>query len=131
MEFPWRRTRWTVYLPDDLDAQPVRSTRKHDLSLSDNSEKLYGQAVLQETDALLGFLEQTIASNRRSKARNNLKQIELATSNLKQLGLALDSYQVAGDRDFAKSKAELKQRLSEVERTAQDESRLTNEFFAR
>ena len=34
-----------VYLPDDLEAQASRSTAKHNLSLTDDTNQLYGKAA--------------------------------------------------------------------------------------
>ena len=79
---PVARTRWTVYLPTDLDAQAANSTAKHNLSLSDDSESPYGNAALQEMSELLGFFEQTLENNRRTQSRNNLKQLGCRGSQL-------------------------------------------------
>ena len=127
---PVARTRWTVYLPQDLDAQAARSPAKHNLSLSDDSDALFGNAVLQEAGELLGYLEQTLESNRRSQSRNNLKQIGVASENLKRLGQALDNYG-RNDGEFSKNKADVLKRLSDVERLAKDESRKTFEYFSK
>ncbi len=129
---PVARTRWTVYLPEDLDAQASRSTAKHNLSLSDGSDSLYGNAVLQEAGELLGFFEQIRESNRRVQSRNNLKQIGVAADNLNQLSKALQNYSDgSGGAEFAKNKAEIIKRLSDVEKLARDESQKTNEFLAK
>ena len=129
---PVARTRWTVYLPEDLDAQATRSTAKHNLSLSDGSDSLYGNAVLQEAGELLGFFEQIRESNRRVQTRNNLKQIGVAADNLNELGKALNNFSdSSGGAEFAKNKAEVMKRLSEVEKLAQEESQKTNEYLSK
>ncbi|MEI8019389.1 MAG: hypothetical protein WCH39_14385, partial [Schlesneria sp.] len=129
---PVARTRWTVYLPEDLDAQAARSTAKHNLSLSDGSDSLYGNAVLQEAGELLGFFEQIRESNRRVQTRNNLKQIGVAADNLNQLSKALQNYSdSSGSAEFAKNKAEIIKRLSEVDKLAREENQKTNEFLAK
>ena len=129
---PVARTRWTVYLPDDLDAQATRSTVKHNLSLSDGSDSLYGNAVLQEAGELLGFFEQIRESNRRVQTRNNLKQIGVAAGNLNELSKALDNFSdSSGGAEFAKNKAEVMKRLSEVEKLAREESQKTNEYLSK
>ncbi len=129
---PVARTRWTVYLPEDLDAQAAHSTAKHNLSLSDGSDSLYGNAVLQEAGELLGFFEQIRESNRRLQTRNNLKQLGVAADNLNQLSKALQIYSDSSSgAEFAKNKAEVMKRLSEVERLAREESQKTNEYLSK
>ena len=129
---PVARTRWTVYLPEDLDAQAARSTAKHNLSLSDGTDSLYGNAVLQEAGELLGFFEQIRESNRRVQSRNNLKQIGVAADNLNQLSKALQNYSdSSGGAEFAKNKAEVIKRLSEVENLAREETQKTNEYLSK
>ena len=129
---PVARTRWTVYLPADLDAEASRSTAKHNLSLSHNADNIYGNAVLQEAGELLGFFEQIRESNRRVQSRNNLKQIGVAADNLKQLSTALERYDDrGGDAEFAKNKAEVMKRLSEVEKLATEERKKTVDFLTR
>ena len=119
---PVARTQWTVYLPDDLDAQGVRSTDKHNLSLADHANDLYGNAALQEASELLGYFEQMVESNKRVQSVNNLKQIGLAASNLKRLQNELGSYQnQSGDREFARNTSETLRRLSTVDQQAQQE----------
>ena len=128
---PVARTRWTVYLPEDLDAQPVSSAARHNLNVSDDSDNLYGNAALQEAEELLGYFEQVRESNRRVQSRNNLKQIGVAADNLKELGKALNSYRAgSGDATFSKNKAEVMRRLAEVERIANEENLKTNNYFA-
>ncbi len=126
---PVARTRWTVYLPDDLDGQASRLTAKHNLSLSGETDSLYGNAALQETSELLGYLEQTIENSRRNKSQNNMKQLGLATSNLKQLEQTLQGYRSGLDAEFSKNRADVLKRLSDVEKLAKDESQKTFDYF--
>ena len=119
---PVARTRWTVYLPEDLDAEAVRSTTKHNLSLSQNSDSLYGEATLQEAIELMGYLEQTLETNRRSQSRSSLGQIGVATRNLKRLGQDLEKAGNTGDAQFASKKADVLRKLSELEKLAEDDS---------
>ena len=129
---PVASTRWTVYLPEDLDAQAARSNTKHNLSISDGSDSLYGNAVLQEASELLGFFEQIRESNRRVQTRNNLKQIGVTANNLNQLSKALQNYSdSSGGAEFAKNKAEVMKRLSEAEKLAREESQKTNECLSK
>jgi hypothetical protein len=128
---PVARTRWTVYLPDDLDARAVGSTSKHNLSLSNDSETIYANAALQEAGELLGYFDQIRDNNRRVQTRYNLRQLDVAVSNLKQLGTALGRYDRVTDAEFGKNKVEILRRLSEVEKLSQDESRKTVEFFSK
>ena len=128
---PVARTRWTVYLPEDLDAEPVSSAARHNLNLSDDSDNLYGNAALQEAEELLGYFEQVREGNKRVQSLNNLKQIGVAADNLKELGKALNNYRGrSGDATFSKNKAEVMRRLAEVERIANEEKQKTNSYFA-
>ncbi len=128
---PVARTRWTVYVPSYLDATAARSTAKHNLSLSDDSNKLYGNAMLQETGELLGFLEQILASSDRSRSVSSVKQISVATENLKRLGMELDRYSGANDAEFEKNKTEIKKRLSAAQQMAADQNQKTQDFLLR
>lgn len=125
---PVARTRWTVYLPDDVDAQPVSSPLKHNLSVSDDNQNPYASAMVQEVTELLGFAEQAIDNNRRVQSINNLKQLGNAVQNAKQLGLS--GYDNPNDAEFTRLKSEALRRLSEVERRAKDENEKTVNFFA-
>ena len=101
------------------------------MSVSDDSESPYASAALQEASELLGFLEQSIQSNRRMQSVNNLKQIGVAADNLKQVEQKLGSYAGSGLGDFSKNRADVLKRVSEAERMAQQENQKTNEYFAK
>jgi len=124
---PVARTRWTVYLPDDLDAQPVSAPQKHNLSFSGDDENPYSSAALQELTELLGFAEQTIDNNRRVQSLNNTTQINSAVYNAKQLGLG--RYENPKDVEFSRLKSEALRRLSELEQRAKAENEKTLNFF--
>ncbi len=120
---PVARTRWTIYFPKDLDAQAARSTSKHNLSLTDDSDSLYGNAAIQETGELLGYLEQLLDSPSSRQGRGNRIQIGVATDNLRKLNQELDNYDLAGDKEFSKNKSDVMKRLTELEKRAKkDES---------
>ena len=118
---PVARTRWTVYLPSDLEANASRSVKAHNLSLTEDTDRLYGQAIVQETSELLEFLAQTLVSTYPS--RENQKQIALAKSNLKHLEQALNQYQSSTDATFQKDKAEVLSRISDVNRQIDENQR--------
>ncbi|WP_010583396.1 hypothetical protein [Schlesneria paludicola] len=121
---PVARTRWTVYLPSDLEAQASRSIKMHNMSLSDDNDRLYGQAIVQETSELLDFLGRSLISQQQRASRDNQKQIDLATSNLKQLEYSLNQYQYSSDEAFRKEKAEIMKRMSEIRRLASENEHL-------
>ncbi|WP_397568518.1 hypothetical protein [Schlesneria sp. T3-172] len=127
---PVARTRWTVYLPEDLEAKPLASALLHNLNVSDDSENLYGNAVLQEAGELLGYFEKIRESNSRVQTRDNLRQIGVAANNLKVLGRALSSYtDTEGDSSFSRNKADVLKRLSEIDRLATEEAKKTDAYF--
>ena len=86
---PVARTKWTVYVPNDFVAQPIRSSANQNLSLSDDSSKVYGNALLAETTELLGFLEQSLATSEYGRSSSHERQIDVAAVNLQQLGEGL------------------------------------------
>ena len=129
---PVGRTRWTVYLPQDLDAQAVNSATKHNLTLSNDTSAFYGNAALQEVSEIAGFLEQTIADNRRTQSVNNVKQLGLGLDSVHVLSGALDQYDGTNDGEFAGGiKAESKKRLAEIQKKAADETTRTEQLFAK
>src|SRR5262249_27480401 len=115
---PVARTRWRVYVPDDLDAQPVSSSSRFNMSTSDDAESLYGNAVLQEAGELLGFMEASISSNRRVQSVNNLKQLGVGSDNLKQLRQELEKLSGSSSGEFSKNKADVLKRIDQVQRQA-------------
>ena len=129
---PVARTRWSVYLPDDLDAQPVKSTSKHNLSVASTTDNLYGYAVIQETEELLEYLDQTIASNRRNQSRNNLRQIELTAASLNQIAdQDLAKMETGSDSELSRRKAELIAKVEAAKREAIAERQSTVQFFSK
>lgn len=125
---PVARTRWTVYLPNNLEATPVRSVSKHNLSLSDSSNDVDGDVLLDETVELLGFIEQTVVKNRRQTNENSLKQLGIAKSNLEQLKKRnrrpsrYDSDSIPQHRQ-----AEIAGKIQEAERIVNEELRKSQE----
>ena len=87
---PVAKTRWTVWLPDDLDVQPLKDATRHNLTLqeSDQGDLLYEKAALQELSELCGFVEQetTAFGSSSAQAKNNMKQIGLALDNAETVG---------------------------------------------
>lgn len=116
---PVARTRWTVYLPEDLEARASRSTSRHNLSLSDGSEQIYGKALLEETSLLCGYVDQMLENERmNSSARISSRQKGAATNALKQLGVVLSDYDYRGadQAEFNKNKQDVLKRLSDIEK---------------
>ncbi len=121
---PVARTRWTVWLPDDLDAQPLKASVRNNLTLQsgDAPDLLYQKAAVQELSELLGFVEQNYSYNsrgegRRAQATNNMKQIELALDNATQLSQSVGS--VNGDHDFVQQRDVALKRLSDLQKSIQ------------
>ncbi len=75
---PVARTRWTVYLPDDLDVWPVRDPKRNNLNdQAQQAAASYGaRAILQDYAELLSNYESLGSERTKAVARNNLKQIE-------------------------------------------------------
>jgi hypothetical protein len=121
---PVARTRWTVWLPDDLDAQPLKASVRNNLTLQsgDAPDLLYQKAAVQELSELLGFVEQNYSYNsrgegRRAQATNNMKQIGLALDNATQLSQSVGS--VNGDHDFVQQRDVALKRLSDLQKSIQ------------
>jgi hypothetical protein len=121
---PVARTRWTVWLPDDLDAQPLKASVRNNLTLQsgDAPDLLYQKAAVQELSELLGFVEQNYSYNtrgegRRAQVTNNMKQIGLALDNATQLSQSVGS--VSGDHDFVQQRDVALKRLSDLQKSIQ------------
>jgi hypothetical protein len=121
---PVARTRWTVWLPDDLDVHPLKASIRNNLTLQsgDAPDLLYQKAAVQELSELLGFVEQnysynTRAEGRRAQATNNMKQIGLALANATQLSQSVGS--VNGDQDFVQQRDVALKRLSDLQKSIQ------------
>lgn len=116
---PVARTRWTVWLPDDLDVKPLTTSARHNLTLqsSDEHDLLYEKAAVQEMSELIGYVEQnySFGSTRRGQATNNLKQIGLAFNNAKQLEQSVSG--VSGDPEFERQRSLALKRLSDLQQS--------------
>ena len=113
---PVARTRWTVYLPDDLDAKPITSASRHNLTLHPEGlpDLIYQEAALQE----ISFLCATVEQN--PNGRTNY----FALGNLKQLGTVVRSFSGASNPEFDQQKAQVLKRLDELQQKVQvDEGR--------
>ena len=132
---PVARTRWTVWLPEDLDAQPLKVSARHNLTLqsSDQNDLLYEKAAMQELSELLGYVEQnysfqsTSSETRRAKAANNLNQIGMAIQNAKKLEQAVQSS--SGDQDFDRQRGLALKRLSDLEKSIQTDQQQAYQQF--
>jgi hypothetical protein len=118
---PVARTRWTVWLPDDLDAHPLKIASRYNMSLqtADTQDLLYEKAAIQELSELVGFVELNYSFSsksepgRRSQARNNMKQLGLALHNAYQIQQSVGN--VSGDQEFIRQRDVALKRLSEVQ----------------
>ncbi|MBC8168013.1 MAG: hypothetical protein H7Y20_19355, partial [Bryobacteraceae bacterium] len=121
---PVARTRWTVYLPDDLDAKPVTVASRHNLTLQSGiaPDLIYQKAAVQELGELLGIVEQN------ASGRTNY----FALGNVKQLDQAVRSFSGATDAEFEQQKQQVLKRLSDLQQNVQiDEGRKTANYFAK
>lgn len=77
---PVARTRWAVYVPDDLDVWPVRDPKRN--NLNDRASELadtYGaRAVLQDYAELLSNYDSLSSERSRFLCASNLKQLDTA-----------------------------------------------------
>ncbi|HET6422177.1 MAG TPA: hypothetical protein VFG20_00755, partial [Planctomycetaceae bacterium] len=75
---PVARTRWTVYLPDDLDVWPLRDPKRNNLNDQAQvaAESFGARALLQDYSELLSSYESLGSSRTKAVARNNLKQLD-------------------------------------------------------
>jgi len=125
---PVARTRWTVWLPKDLDARPLRDGARQNLGLveSGQSDLLYERAAIQELSELMGYVEQnysfrsTSEQSRRSQLRNNLKQIGLALHNMQQLESTVRN--VRGDAEFQQQRDGALRGLSDLQKSVQEDA---------
>ena len=108
---PVARTRWTVYLPDDLDAQPITTASRHNLTLHPEGlpDLIYQEAALQE----ISFLCATVEQN--PNGRTNY----FALGNLKQLGTVVRSFSGASNPEFDQQKVQVLKRLEELQKNVQ------------
>ena len=102
---PVARTRWTVYLPDDLDAAALTDPKRHNLSLrpAGADDDTIVRVLMQDYSELLSALESPRSAIQRSMAKNNLKQ----------LGAALQNYSglIGKDTKLAEENTKLRQRF--------------------
>ncbi|WP_145369484.1 hypothetical protein [Maioricimonas rarisocia] len=92
---PVVQTRWTVYLPEDLDAAPVREPGATNLTWHTDSDSWIDYEMRRLTQLKAEVSELTrIAKSERYSSRQRAQ----ARSNLKQLGLAVHDYYDLGDR---------------------------------
>lgn len=129
---PVAQTRWTVYLPHNLDAAPVRSITKHNLSLAEHASEIDLDTILQDLTELGGTIEQTVTRNRRQSSTGNLKQLAVARNNLIQLRQQLNAKSGGvGYSDSQNRLSEIESKLHEAEQKANDElSRIKAESSA-
>ena len=81
---PVARTLWAVYLPDSVDASVIEEAQKTNLQPArDETQKAHVKTLLKDYQELL-----TVARNK----GNSYRRRKQASSNLKQIGLALHSY---------------------------------------
>ncbi len=108
---PVARTRWVVYLPDDLVVSPLRDPLRHNLNQHQqggDADSYSARALLQDYSEILSNYDSLSSDRTRYQARNNLKQLE---SSLVQ------EFDAKGGKDAAlgEERRKLQQRLNELE----------------
>ena len=130
---PVARTRWTVWMPEDLDARPLTASARYNLTQQSGTERdlLYEKAAVQELSELLGYVEQNYSysshsdqARRGGQATNNLKQIGLAFQNAKQLEQGLSA---TGDQEFDRQRDLALKRLSTLQQSVVADQQKLNE----
>lgn len=122
---PVAKTRWTVWLPDDLDVQPLKTSARHNLTLqpADQKDLLYEKAAVQELSELLGFVSSNYSGvSDRGRAANNLKQLGLALDNARQLQEAVKS--TGGDDEFNRQRDHAQRQLEDLQKAIQEDQSL-------
>ncbi len=113
---PVARTRWTVYLPDDLDVKPITTATRHNLTWQpkDTPDLVYAQTLIQDANELIGCLEQGVSGRTKFECVNNLKQI----------GVALDRFSCPSDVEFTRQQDQVRKQLADIQKNVQiDEGR--------
>ena len=122
---PVVQTRWTVYLPEDLDAAPVREPGATNLTWHTDSDSWVDYEMQRLSQLKTEVAELTrIAGSKRYSARQRAQ----ARSNLKQLGLAVHDYYDLGDRGLKASSGAVREFESFREELAQEA--ITNSAIA-
>lgn len=119
---PVAKTRWTVWLPDDLDVQPLKTSARHNLTLqpSDQKDLLYEKAAVQELSELLGFVSSNYSgASDRGRAANNMKQLGMALDNARQLEQTVKS--TGGDDDFNRQRDQAQRQLQDLQKAIQED----------
>jgi hypothetical protein len=96
---PVARTKWTVYLADDLDARAATDPKQHNLTVTSggDADLVYASAAIQELNELLDVYENA----------PNYRQKDLALDNSrKQLGVVSDTYSNLGRTDAPRHEVE-------------------------
>lgn len=107
---PVARTQWSVYLPENLDAEPLDDSNRHNLSRSTAAETVVQRRMAYLREAAELF---TVA-----RGRSSGKSKFEALNNLKQLSIDINS-----SVDFSSAES------SELLRQLQDQQRAFNEQF--
>lgn len=119
---PVAKTRWTVWLPDDLDVQPLKTSARHNLTLqpADQKDLLYEKAAVQELSELLGYVSSNYSgASDRGRAANNMKQLGMALDNARQLEQAVKS--TGGDDDFNRQRDQAQRQLQDLQKAIQED----------
>ncbi|MFO0916799.1 MAG: hypothetical protein U0872_00585 [Planctomycetaceae bacterium] len=113
---PVARTRWTVYLAEDLDASGSRDAERNNLTFLPEGagDALSMSAVLQEFNELLDVMSMSSSVRNRKLAESNLKQLESAL-------LRSDGYSYSGNSPESEELAE--QQRKALDRFEQLQSR--------
>ncbi|MDX1969039.1 MAG: hypothetical protein SFV23_17825 [Planctomycetaceae bacterium] len=108
---PVARTQWTVYLPDDLEATPLRDPLRHNLNAArqDTIEDSVVSVLLSDAEEIINA----------TGSVNNYYGQARALNNLKQLDQALEGYaaNTRGNAERAEQAQRLKSEVQKLERS--------------
>lgn len=98
---PVARTKWTVYLADDLDAWAVKNPKQHNLSVTSGGDGnlIYASAAIQEMNELLDVYENTGNYRQKGLAIHNSKQQLSVLTNATIDRLDVSQHEVADLRE--------------------------------
>lgn len=124
---PVARTRWNVYLPDDLMVTPVDDRGRTNMSRATQSDasELERASYISDANELLGVLEGAASSRVKYKALQNLDELQVRVTTPHSGVQSKDGLELSGRFDKAKSRFQ----IDAGNQMAIDASAPTQNFF--